>query len=101
MKKILIGNKTDFPLGKLTQVTVDNMTVCLAHTEDGFYAIADECPHESTSLSEGDLEGMTVVCPMHGSCFDIRTGSVRSLPAQEGVAAFQSLVEGNEVYLLL
>jgi nitrite reductase/ring-hydroxylating ferredoxin subunit len=39
-----------------------------------FYATGATCPHEDGPLSEGWLEGGTVVCPWHGFDFDLTTG---------------------------
>ena len=41
----------------------------------------DKIPHEETSLSEGELEGEIVECPLHGARFNVRTGEVKALPA--------------------
>ena len=57
-----------------------------------FYALADMCTHAEARLSEGDLYDMTAECPLHGACFDIRDGSVRSLPAPRPVAAYPTRV---------
>lgn len=37
-------------------------------------AIDDCCAHAGRLLSEGRLEGTTVVCPGHGIAFDVRDG---------------------------
>jgi 3-phenylpropionate/trans-cinnamate dioxygenase ferredoxin component len=47
------------------------------------YAIEDRCSHDDGPLCEGewDDETCTVVCPRHGSAFELATGRPRSLPA--------------------
>ena len=60
----------------------DQTEMCLAHAEDGnFYAINDVCTHENFLLSEGELFGLDVECPQHGSRFNLKTGKVTGLPA--------------------
>jgi nitrite reductase/ring-hydroxylating ferredoxin subunit len=39
-----------------------------------FHAMGPSCPHEDGPLSEGWIEGGTVVCPWHGFDFDLATG---------------------------
>jgi len=56
-------------------------------------APADEFPpgsHDDGPLCEGDWdeETCTVVCPRHGSQFELSTGTPRSLPATEPVATY-------------
>jgi 3-phenylpropionate/trans-cinnamate dioxygenase ferredoxin component len=54
------------------------------------YAIEDRCSHDDGPLCEGDWDEETcrVVCPRHGSEFDLATGTPRSLPAYEPVQTY-------------
>jgi 3-phenylpropionate/trans-cinnamate dioxygenase ferredoxin component len=47
------------------------------------YAIEDRCSHDDGPLCEGEWDeaSCTVVCPRHGSAFELATGRPRSLPA--------------------
>ncbi|MFO1109716.1 MAG: nitrite reductase small subunit NirD [Bradyrhizobium sp.] len=38
------------------------------------YATGDVCPHQFALLSTGYIDGDSVVCPLHGAEFDIKTG---------------------------
>jgi 3-phenylpropionate/trans-cinnamate dioxygenase ferredoxin component len=61
------------------------------------YAIEDRCSHDDGPLCEGDWDEETcrVVCPRHGSAFDLATGVPRSLPAYEPVRTYPvRIVEG-------
>jgi 3-phenylpropionate/trans-cinnamate dioxygenase ferredoxin subunit len=85
------------PPGSVTRVEVDGHVVALANVDGQFYAIDDTCTHEDASLSEGGLVGEIVVCPKHGSRFNVKTGRVLSLPAVRSVAVYPVRVEGDEV----
>jgi 3-phenylpropionate/trans-cinnamate dioxygenase ferredoxin subunit len=63
------------------------------------FAIADTCPHEEASLSEGFLEDGAVECPWHSSLFDVRTGELLGPPATEPVETFPVVIEGDAVWL--
>ena len=54
------------------------------------YAIEDRCSHDDGPLCEGDWDQSTctVVCPRHGSAFELATGTPRSLPAYLPVETF-------------
>jgi nitrite reductase/ring-hydroxylating ferredoxin subunit len=49
------------------------------------------------SLAEGDLEETTVICPCHGSEFDVTSGAVLQGPAREPVATYETRVEGDNL----
>jgi len=78
-------------------VEVDGTEVAIVRTGDRFYAIADECSHAAVPLSEGDVEGCTLECYLHGSRFDLRTGEPLGLPATEPVPVFRCRVDGDDV----
>ncbi len=66
---------------------------------DGIYALDDICSHEYSRLSEGELWRGQVMCPKHGSRFDIKTGKVEGLPATRPVHTYPVKVEGELVYI--
>jgi len=74
--------------------------ICLAHAEDGqFYALNDVCTHEEFSLCDGELWGMDVECPQHGSRFNLQTGKVTGLPAVIPAQTYPVSIEGGDVYV--
>ena len=86
----------DVPAGVPVRVDVDGVPVALARCDDGLIrAIYDECSHASIALSEGELDGCTIECWLHGSRFDLRTGYPTGLPATRPVPVFPVLIEGD------
>ncbi len=63
------------------------------------HAIDDTCTHENVSLSEGEIEGSTLECWLHGSRFDLNTGEPTALPATEPVAVYPVKIDGDDVYV--
>lgn len=60
-------------------IHVAGKKVCLAHTDEGFFAVSDKCPHNGASLSNGYCtKENSVVCPVHRYHFDLRTGRAKS-----------------------
>ena len=66
-------------------------------------AIEDRCSHDDGPLCEGDWEpdGCVVVCPRHGSRFDIRSGRPLTLPAYVPVETFPVRVRDGVVVVEL
>ena len=64
------------------QVDVAGETVLVTRSTSGdLCAIANSCSHFGGPLAEGERDGDVVVCPWHGSRFDICTGQVEAGPA--------------------
>jgi len=100
MSKHLVGKIDDLDVDTMKKVILDGEEICLAHAEDGnYYALGDICTHEEYSLSEGELWGLDVECPAHGSRFNLLTGAVTGLPAVIAARTFPVTVEGDDVYV--
>ncbi len=84
----------------MKRVEAGRVPVCLARAEDGnLYALNDICTHEEFYLSDGELWGMDVECPQHGSRFNLATGKVTGLPAVVAAKTYPVTVEGSEVFV--
>jgi nitrite reductase/ring-hydroxylating ferredoxin subunit len=87
--------------GGMKQVTLDDEPVGLYRIGADVYALTDICTHEHAYLTEGDFESEDheVECPLHGSRFDVRDGSVRILPATKPAKTYPVKIEGDEVLI--
>jgi len=89
----------EFRDGEAIGATVGDQDVAIARHGDELFAVEDICSHAAVALSEGEVEGCTVECWLHGSRFDLRTGKPTGLPATEPVATFPVEVRGTDVYV--
>jgi 3-phenylpropionate/trans-cinnamate dioxygenase ferredoxin subunit len=80
----------EFPPGSVKLVVVGSITLGVYNCGGSLYAIEDRCSHDDGPLCEGewDEETCTVVCPRHGSAFELSSGRPLSLPAYEPVATY-------------
>ena len=100
MARQRVASVDELPVESMKRVDVEGTQVCLAHAEDGnFYALNDICTHEEFFLSDGELWGMDVECPQHGSRFNLRTGKVTGLPAVIPAKTYPVMVEDGDVYV--
>jgi nitrite reductase/ring-hydroxylating ferredoxin subunit len=83
--------------GQTKLVRLDGRRVLVYNVDGTFYATDSECPHAYGPLEDGDLEGHVVVCPLHGSRFDVTTGAVVEGPADEPLQTFRLVVDGDIV----
>ncbi len=94
---VKVASISDVSPGQVVLAEVDGERVALVNVEGELYAVADECTHAGCSLSEGDVDGRMLVCPCHGSEFDVTTGEPASPPAYEPVATYAVRVDGDDV----
>jgi 3-phenylpropionate/trans-cinnamate dioxygenase ferredoxin subunit len=97
--KIDVASLDEFPPGSEKIVSVGWTSVGVYNCGGSLYAIEDRCSHDDGPLCEGDWdeEECRVVCPRHGSQFDLATGRPLTLPAIEPVDTFPVVVEDGIV----
>jgi nitrite reductase/ring-hydroxylating ferredoxin subunit len=93
----VVAGADDLKEGEMRAFDVRGTRVAVANVAGTFYAFGDTCTHMQCSLAEGDLEETTVICPCHGSEFDVTSGDVLRGPAREPVGAYEVLAEGGNL----
>lgn len=92
----------EVPKGAALRFEVDGTAIVLVHAgDDRFYAAYDECSHAQVALSEGEVDGCTLECWLHGSRFDLRTGEPTGLPATEPVPVYPVEIRDGDVYVTM
>ena len=82
---------------QLTRVMYRDTPILVVRHGDRVFAIAETCSHFSGPLSEGKLEGDTVVCPYHSSRFALEDGRVLDGPAVHAQPCLQVRVQNGQV----
>ena len=99
---VKICSTDDIAPGTSVSASIDGLAIAIVHAEDGlFYAIRDECSHAAVPLSEGEVEGCTLECWLHGSRFDLRTGEPTGLPATVAVPVYPVEIRDGFVFVSL
>jgi len=91
----------ELPPGTMRLVPAGALTVGVFNCGGSLLAIEDRCSHDDGPLAEGDWdpEACVVVCPRHGSRFDLETGIPMTLPAFVPVATFPVTVRDGVVFV--
>jgi 3-phenylpropionate/trans-cinnamate dioxygenase ferredoxin component len=89
----------ELPPGSVKIVQAGSVAVGVFNLDGEYCAIEDRCSHDDGPLAEGefDPEERVVVCPRHGSKFDICSGRPLGLPAYQPVDTFPVVVEDGWV----
>ncbi len=91
----------ELPAGASRLIEADGLEIGVFNCGGELLAIEDRCSHDDGPLAEGEFDPgtCTVECPRHGSLFDLRTGSPKSLPAFAPVETFEVRVEDGVIKL--
>ena len=91
----------ELPPGASRIVQWEDLEIGIFNCDGTLSAIEDRCSHDNGTLAEGELDqdACTVECPRHGSLFDLRTGTPKTLPAYVPVETFDVRVEDDMIKL--
>ena len=97
-----ICGTTDVPEGEARRFPLGEGHVAVVNLGEGVFRALDAvCSHEHAWLDEGeiDVEDATVECPKHGSVFELDTGKPKTLPAVRPVAAYDVIIEHDDILI--
>jgi 3-phenylpropionate/trans-cinnamate dioxygenase ferredoxin subunit len=103
MPEITVCPVGELAPGHVRIVRHGDLAVGVFNLGDRLCALEDRCSHDDGPLAEGDFdpeEGI-VVCPRHGSEFEVCSGQPRTLPAYIPVPTFPVRIENGSVLLEL
>ena len=94
---VKVAQTDELEPGQMKTVDVGDERILLVNVNGSYHAVEDTCSHAFAPLSEGEMSGEEVECPLHGSVFSVTTGEALSPPASEPLNLYQVRVEGNDI----
>ncbi|HWG50254.1 MAG TPA: DUF2231 domain-containing protein [Candidatus Acidoferrales bacterium] len=82
---------------KPTRAMHNGVPILLVRRGDRLFAMAETCSHFSGPLSEGKLEGDSIVCPYHNSRFALEDGRVLNGPAVHPQPCLEARVRNGQI----
>jgi nitrite reductase/ring-hydroxylating ferredoxin subunit len=98
MEFVRVADRDSVPPGKARAFNVGRYEIALFNVDGNYYALENACPHQGGPIAEGWVENLTVTCPWHAWCFDLRTGSL-TMGDFALIPRFEVRVEQDGVYL--
>ena len=92
-----VAKVDDLAPGQMMYVEVGEDPVVLINLDGEFFALSDICTHQDASLSDGEIVGDEIECPLHGGAFEIRTGQPASFPVVVATETYAVRVIGETV----
>ncbi|MGH9073501.1 MAG: DUF2231 domain-containing protein [Acidimicrobiales bacterium] len=91
-----VSGKVD-PNGGVSGVSADGVRMVAVRTGGTARVLADRCSHRGGPLSEGHRQGNCIVCPWHGSRFDLDSGVPIEGPASVPQPVYEARVDGDDL----
>jgi nitrite reductase/ring-hydroxylating ferredoxin subunit/uncharacterized membrane protein len=94
---VAIMPESELPDGKPTRAVHEGIPILLVRRGIQLFAMAETCSHFSGPLSEGELEGDSIVCPYHSSRFALEDGRVLDGPAVHPQPCLEVRVRNGQI----
>jgi 3-phenylpropionate/trans-cinnamate dioxygenase ferredoxin subunit len=79
---------SEIPENGTRAVTAFGHSIVLCRSGGLVYALANECSHQRQPLLGGKVRGHLLFCPVHGACYDMRTGKPQGPLTQQPVRTY-------------
>jgi len=99
MEFVKLASISDTKPNSMMSVTINDQKILLANVNGKYYALGDKCMHRGCQLSKGKLQGETVICPCHGSTYELKTGNFIKGPTKKPQPAYELKVENNDIMI--
>jgi 3-phenylpropionate/trans-cinnamate dioxygenase ferredoxin subunit len=96
---VKVARTDELSPGQMKLIEIGDDRILLVNLEGEYHAMDEICSHAFAALSEGDLTGEEVECPLHGSAFNVKTGEALSPPADEALTVYSVRVEDNDILI--
>jgi nitrite reductase/ring-hydroxylating ferredoxin subunit len=80
-------------------VELEGTKILLSNLGGEVHAVSDVCTHEDFDLSKGFILDGAVVCALHLSQFDLRSGDVYNPPAEVPLRVFNVKIEDEAIFV--
>ncbi len=94
---VAVLDEATLPDNKPVRATHQGIPILLVRRGERLFAMGDTCSHFSGPLSEGKLEGDSVVCPYHFSRFALEDGRVLDGPAVHPQPCLEVRVRNGQI----
>lgn len=96
---VRVAAASEIPTSRGRRFEVGGQAIAVFNLDGQFFALEDTCPRDDGSLSEGDLFGDLVQCPIEACKYELATGNCITFDAR--VQAFETRLEGPDVFVKL
>lgn len=92
-----VAKTADLDDDEAVQVLVDGQEIAIYNLGGEFFATDDICTHAYASLADGYVENGQIECPLHGGCFDIKTGKAATAPCTVDLKTYEVKIDGDDI----
>ncbi|CAB3397598.1 unnamed protein product [Caenorhabditis bovis] len=95
----VIASINDVPPGTKKMFELYDRKILVINDNGSLYAINGLCSHYNFPLENGIYANGRIRCPLHGACFNVKTGDIEEYPGFDSLHTFDVRVENDSIIL--
>jgi len=96
-KWVAVAARSDLSDGAMMGIEVGDRQIAIYSVDGEIYATDNICTHAFALLTDGFLDGDIIECPLHGGCFNVKTGEGQGAPISEDIKTYPVRVVGDAI----
>ncbi len=96
---VRVASTASVPNGKLKGVSIGRDPIVLANVDGKYYAMGSVCTHAQCDLSDGTLEGETLICSGHAAEWNVKSGQAKFMVPLTPEPLYDVKVEGSDILI--
>jgi nitrite reductase/ring-hydroxylating ferredoxin subunit len=96
-KWVSVAARSALAEGAMLGVEVGDLVLALYSVDGEIFATDNTCTHAFAMLTDGFLDGDIIECPLHGGCFNVKTGEGQGAPISEDLKTYPVRVVGDAI----
>ncbi|VDM52029.1 unnamed protein product [Angiostrongylus costaricensis] len=85
----VLGKSAEVPPGTKKTFYVREKPILVINDNGSLYAVTGICTHYNSSLENGIYSKGRIRCPLHGACFNVRTGDIEDYPGFDSLFSYE------------
>lgn len=73
--------------------------IAVYNIDGQFFATDDICTHGEAHLSDGEVDGLEILCPFHRGSFNIMTGEAIKLPCRKALKTYTIVIIKGDIFI--
>ncbi len=95
---VAIAKEGEIDNDAMKAVTVGDKRLLLVNAGGRLYLVDEMCTHEDYSLALGCIKDKRIKCSLHGSYFDLETGTALDEPASDPIGTYPVKIESGQIW---
>lgn len=90
---------SEIPPDTAVREEIAGRVIAIYNLGGNFHATDDTCTHALASLSQGEISGDEIICPLHFATFNIKTGQCTGGPAVADLHSYPVRVVNDQLQI--